>query len=315
MEPYFDLKLERRLVAISGRCQMRTITVPDLLRPKPGGPVERELKAMAEAAGLRPDFAQDMRTARKVQLLFVFLRYSPTYELARKVATGELDQSAVVEPNFDQAISTYECLGPVRDRDFKSWWRWAAVPYVLTPPTGVGPHLLLSDSTIQIGKLERRAELLVAASAAPDCKPWMLGTFLNGQRKNGYTWPRIQAASDAMKAEIEEAVEEGMRSVWASANEHPLTQVMTITRQARNLRETAAQSASENALKGLRRWDPKNKRAEEQQRASVKASLIRELKEAEAIAENAARGSFPCASPIPGASKWDFHQLHSALYP
>lgn len=288
---------------------MRTITVPELLRPKPGGPVEHELKAMAEAAGLRPDVAQDMLTARKVQLLFVFLRYSPTYELARKVTTGELQQSAVSAPNFVRALETYGWLGPVRDRDFKSWWQWAALPHILAQQSDQCFSLL--NSSMQIAKLERRIELLVAATAAPDSPTWLLGTFSKGPRKNGYTWPRLVAADAAIRSEVARIVDARMLAEGTHDGAHASQTMMSLSRRARDIREVASARSAAKALKDLRR----NASYEEmQQRASIKPTIIRELKEAQAIAENAARGSFPLTTPVRGAFGWKFHQLRAELY-
>lgn len=58
------------------------------------------------------------------QLMFEFLRLSPSYELARKHRTKGLNQreTASLPSDFDQVLKTYDLLGDVSTEFFRSWW-------------------------------------------------------------------------------------------------------------------------------------------------------------------------------------------------
>jgi hypothetical protein len=58
------------------------------------------------------------------QLMFEFLRLSPSYELARKHEEEELTKTEIVAlPNdFDEVLKTFRLLGSVRKVLFRDWW-------------------------------------------------------------------------------------------------------------------------------------------------------------------------------------------------
>ena len=58
------------------------------------------------------------------QLMFEFLRLSPSYELARKHRSRGLSQRemASLPTDFDQVLKTYDLIGDVSADFFRSWW-------------------------------------------------------------------------------------------------------------------------------------------------------------------------------------------------
>lgn len=58
------------------------------------------------------------------QMMFVFLRMSPSYELARKECDEGLteDEKRGLPADFDEVRKTYALLGNVRNILFRSWW-------------------------------------------------------------------------------------------------------------------------------------------------------------------------------------------------
>lgn len=58
------------------------------------------------------------------QLMFEFLRLSPTYELARKERFGKLtaEDRLVLPKDFSEVLKTYDLLGDVNCVLFRAWW-------------------------------------------------------------------------------------------------------------------------------------------------------------------------------------------------
>jgi hypothetical protein len=58
------------------------------------------------------------------QLMFEFLRLSPTYELARRVRNGTLTRSEehLLPSDFDSVLKTYDLIGDVNCVLFRQWW-------------------------------------------------------------------------------------------------------------------------------------------------------------------------------------------------
>ncbi len=58
------------------------------------------------------------------QLMFEFLRLSPSYELARKFRTKSLSKAEklLLPSDFDQVLKTYDLIGDVSEELFRTWW-------------------------------------------------------------------------------------------------------------------------------------------------------------------------------------------------
>lgn len=58
------------------------------------------------------------------ELMFEFLRLSPSYELARKANTKGLtkEEEALLPKDFDRVLETYALLGDVQKILFRQWW-------------------------------------------------------------------------------------------------------------------------------------------------------------------------------------------------
>lgn len=58
---------------------------------------------------------------KKVAMWFEFLRFSPSYELARRYRAGELSPDAPLPADFDTVLAVYDDLGDV-SRGITDWW-------------------------------------------------------------------------------------------------------------------------------------------------------------------------------------------------
>lgn len=93
------------------------------------------------------------------QLMFEFLRISPSYELARKARVGKLtpEERRSLPKDFDLVLKTYDLLGDVNCILFRSWWlkrglRAFGNPY--TKPKVRQVSLLSANSDVSMPQLE-----------------------------------------------------------------------------------------------------------------------------------------------------------------
>lgn len=78
------------------------------------------------------------------ELMFEFLRLSPSYELARKEAAGQLNKSelGLLPRDFRDVRRTYALLGDVQSVLFRSWWLQRGLHAFGNPHSKPGTHQL-----------------------------------------------------------------------------------------------------------------------------------------------------------------------------
>jgi hypothetical protein len=245
------------------------------------------------------------------ELMFEFLRLSPSYELARQISEGKVKAAEKGLPeDFDKVLVTYKLLGNVQKTLFRQWWIKRGLKAFGNPHDKPSVH--------KISDLHAGLELQLEDVSAP-----LTEYLLENRKSEGLA----QAILIAVPVQLKRA--------------DLIKQITTIVDQAKRLND---QSNSQPILKlhgkrlrkrelinGLRllwfraakpHWeywrlgtyskfsktyaealDHKNERKtrstlESYDREMMTKLIGRALKKYEAIAENAARGKFPCADQV-----------------
>jgi hypothetical protein len=246
------------------------------------------------------------------QLMFEFLRLSPSYELARKHRTRGLSQreSASLPADFDQVLKTYDLLGDVSADFFRSWWlkrglRVFGNPYkkprvhcisvlsagksidlteISTPISnylnnerndeGLNASLLLSvPLTLKRSDLLKQISQLLAANG--------------GIETDVYQKPQLTLVSKRLRSDV---LFKGLRLLWLKAAK-PKWELWRLGAKA-ELSQSYSKELDPNAPKKVRTD------LEKDDRIIMSKITSRYLAKYEAIAENAARGLFPTDRPV-----------------
>lgn len=246
------------------------------------------------------------------QLMFEFLRLSPSYELARKHRTRGLNQRevAALPADFDQVLKTYDLLGDVSTDFFRFWWLKRGLQVFGNPYKKPRVHcigVLNAGKTIELGEI-----------ASP------FTSFLNNERNEEglnasllLSVPLTLKRSDLIKqitklitahSDIETEVDKkpqlklvskrlrpdvlfkGLRLLWLRAAK-PNWELWRLGAKA-GLSDSYSTVLDPNA--------PKKSKTliEKDDRIIMSKITSRYLAKYEAIAENAARGLFPTDRPV-----------------
>ena len=241
------------------------------------------------------------------QLMFEFLRLSPSYELARKYRTKGLSQreSASIPADFDQVLKTYDLLGDVSTEFFRYWWLKRGLqvfgnPYkkprvhaigllnagksvelieIASPISdflnnerneeGLTASVLLSvPLTLKRSELVKQISILIAANSS---------VATETDKK-----PKIKLVSKRLRANV---LFKGLRLLWLKAAK-PDWELWRLGAKA-ELSDSYSTVLDPNA--------PKKSKTliEKDDRIIMSKITSRYLAKYEAIAENAARGLFP----------------------
>jgi hypothetical protein len=246
------------------------------------------------------------------QLMFEFLRLSPSYELARKHRTRGLSQreTASLPADFDQVLKTYDLLGDVSTDFFRSWWlkrglRVFGNPYkkprvhcisvlnagksidlteIATPianylnnersDEGLNASLLLSvPLTLKRSDLLKQISQLIAANG---------GVEIAVDKK-----PQLTLVSKRLRPDV---LFKGLRLLWLKAAK-PNWELWRLGAKA-ELSDSYSKVLDPNAPKKSKTM------IEKDDRIIMSKITSRFLSKYEAIAENAARGLFPTDRPV-----------------
>ncbi len=257
-------------------------------------------------------------------LLFEFLRLSPSYELARVHRTQGLtnEQKKTLPADFKQVLKIYDRLGDVQTTMFRRWWQTRGLRAFGNPYSRPKVH--------QISLLEEGQDI------SPTEVSNDLGLFLNVTRPEEGSTKSILVSipvggrrSDVLR-QINKLLEQHKPPKVATPKP-PTEQLqlmgkrfhgMAIFSGVRLLWLKAAKPKWENWRLGtLAKLSPSyadvlnynNPRKpatsiELDDRITMGKITSRALKRFEYIAENAARGKFPCATPIE-CSPFDYPEL------
>jgi hypothetical protein len=260
------------------------------------------------------------------ELMFEFLRLSPSYELARKANEEGLteDERRKLPADFDQVLATYNLLGNVQTVLFRAWWLKRGLhvfgnPYskpqshlIFRVPNGeeIGLADLNADLTNYLQET-RRSEGLTAALlvAIP------LGMrrsevhkqidLLMGQHTPEETdeeqKPKIALMGQRLRAKT---LFNGIRLLWFRAAK-PKWEYWRLGAKAR-LSKTYSPVLDPEATR-------KTANAIEQVDRDIMTKIThRALVKFEKIAENAARGRFPSDAPVEKAD-FDYAKLATII--
>lgn len=256
------------------------------------------------------------------ELMFEFLRLSPSYELARKANEEGLteDERQRLPADFDQVLRTYSLLGNVQTFLFRAWWLKRGIHVFGNPYSKPQGHLIFripNGEDIDVRDLSadlsnylqetRRSEGLTAALlvAIP------LGMrrsevhkqidSLIGQHTPEDTdeeqKPKIALMGQRLRAKV---LFNGIRLLWFRAAK-PKWEYWRLGAKAR-LSKTYSPVLNPNAAR-------KTANAIEQVDRDLMTKITqRALVKFEKIAENAARGRFPSDAPVEKA-EFDYANL------
>ena len=241
------------------------------------------------------------------QLMFEFLRLSPSYELARKHRTKGLNQREVdsLPADFDQVLKTYDLIGDVSTDFFRSWWlkRGLTVfgnPYKKPRVHSIG--LLSAGKTVELNEIassitsylnnERNAEGLNASLLLSVPLSLKRSDLLKQISKLIYSnggvetevdkKPQLKLVSKRLRPDV---LFKGLRLLWLKAAK-PDWELWRLGAKAQ-LSESYSGVLDPNAPK-------KSKTSiEKDDRIIMSKITSRYLSKYESVAENAARGFFP----------------------
>lgn len=252
------------------------------------------------------------------ELMFEFLRLSPSYEMARKASAKELtqEQKAQLPEDFDRVLATYALLGDVQKILFRQWWVQRGLKVFGNPNS--------SSKVRKVAEL-KFGQLLEANDLSAD-----INSYMNGARQEEGLQPTVLIAMPLglSKAEYRKQLDKIMSELSIS-NADAIPQAK-IKLQGKRLRAKVLFSGIKllwfrAAKPSWQEWrlgaksgysksyskelNPDNPRktygtVESYDREMMTKITHRALKKFEAIAENAARGKFPSEEPV---DKMDFN--------
>lgn len=246
-------------------------------------------------------------------LLFRFLRISPSYELARRERTGELtpEEIASLPRDFDEVRQTYQLLGNVKGGLFRAWWLKRGLRAFGNPYSKPQVQELASFSHGQaasvadcIAPIEQYLEQMREQQGKP--ATLILGIPLNMQRRE-----ILGQLNRLLKAELPDDPPQMPKPKLQLMGErlHPRKlysglRLLTIRayrpdwehwRVGTRAGFSKKYSKEPDAAKGPRFTKDPDERLD---RIVLGKLTYRALEKYKAIAENAARGRFPCDAPV-----------------
>ncbi len=246
------------------------------------------------------------------ELMFEFLRLSPSYELARKSSEGLLTEAEKLRlpKDFDQVMETYRLLGDVQRILFRQWWIKYGLKVFGNPHDKPKVHKIvalkggvdiaskdispaLKDYLLDIRKSEGLVESVLIA--------------LPVQLKRADLMKQIGVIIDELKADTSPSKKQptlklygkrlrkkelmnGLRLLWfrAAKPKWEYWRLGTSSKFSKSYAATLNPNSERKTSNSLESYD----------REMMTKITGRALRKFELIAENAARGRFPCAEPV-----------------
>lgn len=246
------------------------------------------------------------------QLMFEFLRVSPSYELARRERSTGLtkDEKASLPKDFDQVLKTYDLIGDVNCVLFRMWWLKRGLKVFGNPYSKPDVHeiaLLPNGSEVDISKVlgslqtnysdKRRDEGLTTSLLISLPLELKTSEIMNKVRKLLSVYkdkdvgtaplPKIKLMGKRFHPN---PMFKGLRTLWFKAAK-PNWELWRLGAKA---------GLSDSYSKVLDPSAPRKTKDEVEMDDRITMSKItfRAVHRFEHIAENAARGRFPCADPV-----------------
>ena len=257
-----------------------------------------------------PEWEGEHGPLRLYWLLFVLLRISPTYELARKASIGRLSPAdhASIPLDFEQVQATFKVLGDVRQVFFAEWWRTRGVHAfgALEPPQvrQIGYIQSLESPTEQ--NLLAGLEMYCTQERVEDGMPETLLLAVPLGRRDVIAEiervldtyqkylrpvaPRFQLQKSGSKIDSNYLARGVGRLLHRAMSDKRLWEVEAKCRPATDPWVMGVNPGVWNVAKGSR---------EDECRRNLAQTLNRYLRTFERYAENAARGRFPSDADVP----------------
>ena len=260
------------------------------------------------------------------QMMFEFLRLSPSYELARLASARKLtkDEQKNIPADFDQVLATYNLIADVNCVFFRQWWLERGLHIFGNPYTKPNLHEIAvfgngQETDAELIATKINSHLVEARQAEGLSAALLISVPLGLKRseilkkfKAVLDHHRSQDVGQAEQAKIKlmgkrfhsNAMFKGLRLIWFKAAK-PNWELWRLGAKA------DISASYSNVL------DPNSPRKprspiEMDDRIILGKITFRALEKFERIAENAARGRFPCADPV-HASDFNYPLLAQRL--
>ena len=260
------------------------------------------------------------------QLMFEFLRVSPSYELARKERTTGLskEEKTALPDDFEQVLKTYDLIGDVNCVLFRTWWLKRGLKVFGNPYSKPDIHeiaVMPAGSDMDTKKVlnslqtdfsdKRRDEGLTASLLISLPLDLKTNEILRKVRKllNAYkdrdvgapSPPKIKLMGKRFHAN---PMFKGLRLLWFRAAK-PNWELWRLGAKAQ---------LSDSYSKVLDPAAPRKPKdaIEMDDRITMSKITFRAVHRFEHIAENAARGKFPCADSV-ALSEFNYPEIAQRL--
>lgn len=268
------------------------------------------------------DFNQDgwhTKPTAAYQLMFEFLRLSPSYELARKHRNEGLvdEERSSLPSDFDQVLKTYDLCGDVQTMLFKEWWQAKGLKLFGKPyePARVRRLALLKHGkkysqtagnatmenflreTHPKEGLEQTLIVTIPLNLKRSVIQKQLATLLNKLPTSNIDQEYKPLIKMEYKRFRRNSLFAGLKLLWIRAAK-PKLQLWRFGALAGVSKEIAPHLNYKNPRRVI-------SDGESYDREMMTKVTSRALKKYEAIAENAARGRFP--TDVPPAHQYDFN--------
>jgi len=249
------------------------------------------------------------------QLMFEFLVLSPSYELARKARADKLtkEESENLPKDFDKVLATYDLLGNVNCILFRQWWLKRGLHVFGNPYNKPKIHEIALIENGEATEVEKISQTLkssyVEARQAEGLSAALIVSIPLGLKrteilKKFRSLLDEHISKDVGKAEQPKiklmgkrlhinAMVKGIRLLWFKAAK-PNWELWRLGAKARL---SSSYSGVLNPTADRRTNDA----IEMDDRIIMGKITHRALKRFELIAENVARGKFPCTDPVDSA--------------
>jgi hypothetical protein len=246
------------------------------------------------------------------QLMFEFLVLSPSYELARKARADKLtkEESENLPKDFDKVLATYDLLGNVNCILFRQWWLKRGLHVFGNPYNKPKIHEIALIENREATEVEKISQTLkssyVEARQAEGLSAALIVSIPLGLKrteilKKFRSLLDAHISKDVGKAEQPKiklmgkrlhinAMVKGIRLLWFKAAK-PNWELWRLGAKAQ---------LSDSYSKVLDPVAPRKAKdiIEMNDRLTMSKITFRAVHRFEHIAENAARGRFPCADPV-----------------
>jgi hypothetical protein len=261
------------------------------------------------------------------QLMFEFLRLSPSYELARKARVKGLNslEQSKVPSDFDQVLATFDLIGDVNCIIFRQWWLDRGLKVFGNPYTKPKLHeiaVLENGQETDVQVIARKVkQQLVEQRQAEGLSAALIVSLPLGLKRSELLrkvrdlvdqykekdmgmaeQPKIKLMGKRFHSN---AMFKGLRLMWLKAAK-PKWELWRLGAKS-ELSPSYSKELDPNAARRT------HNAIEMDDRITMGKITFRALSRFELIAENAARGRFPCDEPIEKAP-YDYAAIAKRLH-